>query len=297
MTGAAPFVASAIGECDRPDVVGSAQSDGDRTLQVTDQISRSASKLAEQYPKQYDGALAMCGVVGGSTEEVQYLANARILFDYFFPGVMPGDTFHSPTLDFSPGSPAFNAVAGSLQAGFFTPGAPTVQLFSTAHLPASNPTEIVISGLITTGFNVRFVNDVLGRTHGHIPYDNTAVVYSGSFDDAALNAVGGVERFSSDPDAVNYISKYYDPSGKLQIPVLTLHTLLDPVVPILVHEPKYLSLVNGTGSGNELVQQSVARYGHCAFQVQEELNAFDGLAAWSQGGNKPAGGDVTLPLP
>ena len=138
---------------------------------------------------------------------------------------------------------------------------------------------------------------MLSRTHGHIPYDNTAVVYSGSFDDAALNAVGGVERFSSDPDAVNYISKYYDPSGKLQIPVLTLHTLLDPVVPILVHEPKYLSLVNGTGSGNELVQQSVARYGHCAFQVQEELNAFDGLAAWSQGGNKPAGGDVTLPLP
>ena len=256
-----------------------------------------ALKLAEQYPSEYNGALVMCGPVGGGTPEVKYLADARILFDYFFPGVLPGDAFHTPTLDFSPGSPAFNAVAGALQAGFFTQGAPTFQLFSTAHLPASNPTEIVISGLTTIGFNVRFVNDVLSRTHGHIPYDNTAVVYSGSFDDAALNAVGGVERFSSDPDAVNYISKYYDPSGKLQIPVLTLHTLLDPVAPYDIHEGPYAAAVATAGSSNRLVQQSVARYGHCAFQLQEELNAFDGLASWSQGGSKPAGGDVTLPLP
>src|SRR5205085_11989515 len=49
VTGAALFVASAIGECDRPDVVRAAQSDGDRTLQVTDQIARSASKLAKEY--------------------------------------------------------------------------------------------------------------------------------------------------------------------------------------------------------------------------------------------------------
>src|SRR5205085_4089990 len=160
-----------------------------------------ALKLAEQYPSEYNGALVMCGPVGGGTPEVKYLADARILFDYFFPGVLPGDVFHTPTLDFTPGSPTFNAVAGALQAGFFTQGFPTVQLFYTAQLPASNPTEIVISGLTTMGFNVRFGNDVFSHTHGHIPYDNTAAGYSGSFDDAALNT--GVQRFGSDPDAVN----------------------------------------------------------------------------------------------
>src|SRR5438445_787174 len=82
--------------------------------------------LVERYPKQYDGALSMCGVVGGSTDEVQYLANARILFDYFFPGVMPGDAFHSPTLDFSPGSPAFNAVLQATVIGFSDPRQPTI---------------------------------------------------------------------------------------------------------------------------------------------------------------------------
>src|SRR3954469_22700995 len=47
-----------------------------------------ALKLAEQYPAEYSGALVMCGVVGGGTHEVAYLANVRILFDYFFPGVL-----------------------------------------------------------------------------------------------------------------------------------------------------------------------------------------------------------------
>src|SRR6266404_4246080 len=139
------------------------------------------AKLAERYPKQYDGALAMCGVVGGSTDEVKYLADARILFDYFFPGVMPGDTFHSPTLDFSPGSPAFNAVLQAVEIGFFDHRQPTIQLFLTAKLPASNPNEIVISILQTVGFNTRYGNDLLAHTQNRIPYDNQAVVYSGSF--------------------------------------------------------------------------------------------------------------------
>src|SRR5205807_6736193 len=122
----------------------------------------------------------------------KYLADARILFDYFFPGVMPGDAFHSPTLDFSPGSTAFNSVLQAIEIGFFDPRQPTIQLFLTARLPASNPNEIAGSILQTVGFNTRFGNDLLAHTQSHIPYDNRAVVYSGSFNDAALNL--GVER-------------------------------------------------------------------------------------------------------
>ena len=36
-------------------------------------------------PEQYDGALVMCGFVGGTPHEIAYMANARIAFDYFFP--------------------------------------------------------------------------------------------------------------------------------------------------------------------------------------------------------------------
>src|SRR5438270_9307969 len=189
-----------------------------------------ALKLAEQYPSEYNGALVMCGPVGGGTPEVKYLADARILFDYFFPGVMPGDAFHSPTLDFSPGSPAFNAVLQAAATGFFDPRQPTIQLFSTAKLPASNANEIVISILQTVGFNTRFGNNLLAHTQNHIPFDNIGVNYSGSFNDAALNL--GVERFAAQRDAVEYLEHNYDPSGNLNIPVLTLHNALDPVVPM-----------------------------------------------------------------
>jgi len=250
-------------------------------------------KLAEKFPSEYSGALAMCGTVGGGTPEVKYLADVRILFDHFFPGVVPGNIFNTPTLDFSPGSPTFDAVLQAVEVGFVLASQPTLQFASAARLPASNPTELVTSALEGVGFSVRFSDDLIDRTHGHIPYDNIGVVYTGSADDTQLNLT--VERFTSTPDAANYVARYYDPTGHLQIPVLTLHNLLDPVAPYF-HEQIYKSLVAQAGASNLLVQQSVTHYDHCTFSLQEKLNAFNGLAAWvSNPANKPAGGDVTLP--
>ena len=238
-------------------------------------------QLVEQYPSQYDGALIMCGPVGGSSLEIKYLADARLLYDDFFPGTLPGDAFHPVVQDFQPGSPAFMSVYGSLFNGFF------------AKLPFSNPQEMLISGLEAVGFNVRFGQDVLSRTHQHIPYDTSTTKYSGSFDDATLNAT--VQRFSSHPDAVNYVKHNYDPTGQLKIPVLTLHTLLDPVVPGS-HELAYAQAVAKAGSEQMLVQQSVARYDHCNFKPQEKLTALHQLDQWiSDPGQKPQSGNVTIP--
>ena len=256
------------------------------------------TKLVEKYPGQYNGALATCGPLGGGTPEVKYMADERILFDFFFPGVLQGDAFHTPTVDFSPGSPAFNQVLAALIAGFAD--FRTQQFFATANLqvnpfdpPAQIPTEIVISGLTGAGFSARFTNDLLNHTHGHIPYDNTGVVYSGSANDAALNA--GVERFTSSPDAVQYLETNYDPNGQLQLPFLTLHTVADPEVPFF-HEGLYAAKVTAAGASDHLVQRIVKRYGHCNFKVAEIMNSFDALATWvANPSQKPSGGDVTIP--
>ena len=255
------------------------------------------TKLIETYPGQYDGVLATCGPLGGGTPEIKYLADERILFDFFFPGVMQGDAFHTPTVDFSPGSPTFNQVLGALVAGFSD--FRTQQFFSTANLQVNPfdgpqiPTEIIESGLTGTGFSARFTNDLLSHTHGHIPYDNTQVVYSGSANDTALNA--GVERFTASPDAVQYLQTYYDPSGQLQIAFLSLHTIADPEVPFF-HEALYATKVSAAGASDHLVQQSVTRYGHCNFKVAEIMNSFDALANWvANPAQKPSGGDVTIP--
>lgn len=248
--------------------------------------------LTERFPGDYDGALPICGLVGGGASEVQYLGNARVAFDYFFPGTLPGGAFSTPTLDFSPGSPAFNAVLGALVTGFNPPNFLTVQYANVARLPGGNPNEIITSGLLTTGFSVRFTQDLLERTHDHIPFDNLATAYTGSFNDAALNA--GVERFSASPDALNYLQKYYTPTGQLRIPMLTLHTTADPIVPF-PQEAAYAQIVANAGASNMLVQQSVNRYGHCNVSAQETANALQGLFLWVNFGIKPPSGDVTVP--
>jgi pimeloyl-ACP methyl ester carboxylesterase len=248
--------------------------------------------LAEGYPGQYDAALPVCAPLGGGIPEVQYLGHARVLFDYFFPQVVPGDAFDVPAdLPFAPGSPLFTATQTALIQGLFAPGQPTLQFARVAGLPFTSIPELVTSAMSVVGFSIRFTNDVLDRTHGHVPFDNMDTVYAGSADDATLNA--RVERFSATPDAANYFERFYTPSGDLQIPTLTLHTRLDPVVPFW-HEAAYAVTTAQAGSGGQLVQRSIARYGHCAVSPAETAAAFADLVQWADGGAKPAGGDGTV---
>src|SRR6266550_2276368 len=51
----------------------------------------SALELGERFPGQYDGVLAMCGMVGGTPRELKYVGDVRALFDYYYPGVLPGN--------------------------------------------------------------------------------------------------------------------------------------------------------------------------------------------------------------
>lgn len=254
--------------------------------------------LAEKYPDQYDGALPMCGVLGGSAAEVNYVSNGRALYDFFFgsrtfgsfPYHLPGTAGDPVLLDFSPGSPAFTGVLQNLTAGFTPPYYPALQLAATVPIPVnqSDPSEVVAAEMNLIGFHVRFGSDLIERTHDRLPFDNTQTVYSDLLT-PALNPVinAGVARYTSTPDAVNYIAKYYTPTGKLSIPVVTLHTTRDPVVPVW-HEDLYLGTATKAGSADLLVQTKVNRYGHCTFTDQEMLTAFGKLVTWIEAGVKPA---------
>ena len=248
--------------------------------------------LAERYPDQYDAALPVCAPLAGGTAELTYLGDARVLFDYFFPGALPGGPFTvPPQTPFAPGSPVFTAALTALTQGLFAADQRTVQFARAARLPFTSVGELVASGMSVAGFSIRFTTDVLDRTHGHIPFDNMETVYSGTSNDAALNA--GVARFQVTPDAGNYIERYYTPAGTLQVPTLTLHTLWDPVVPFW-HEAAFAATAAGAGRSDWLVQRSVARYGHCAVSPAETIAAFSALVNWADGGPRPTGGDGTI---
>lgn len=240
--------------------------------------------LAERFPEQYDGVVSGCGLLGGGSEELKYVADGRMLFDYFFPGVIPGTPFDVPPgVDFSPGSPTYNDVYDALVQGLSSPDQPTLQFARTANLQAMNAGEIVTAGLTVVGFTVVHGNNLMDLTNSHMPYDNHDTWYEGSEDDDALNA--GVARFVSDPSAVNYFDHYYTPSGELHIPVLTLHKMRDPLVPIF-HETKYADTVDSAGALDFLLQRTVDGFGHCGFPAAEAA-AFSALVQWVQTGVKP----------
>jgi pimeloyl-ACP methyl ester carboxylesterase len=52
--------------------------------------------LVEQYPDRLDGGLGVCGPIGDFPYQIDYFGNARVLFEYFFPGLIPGDMFDPP---------------------------------------------------------------------------------------------------------------------------------------------------------------------------------------------------------
>ncbi len=233
---------------------------------------------AEQNPGLFAGALPMCGLMGGTRVETDYFFHVRVLFDVFYPGVIPGSAIHPPDdLEFGALQPALLAalVANPLGA---------VQIAAVQQIPYNNGTELFTSILTALFFNIEAFGDVVARSHGHNPFDNRNTWYAGSFDDVALNAA--VARFDADPAAVQHLDNWYRPHGNLKIPMLTLHTTRDPQVPAF-HQPVYAGVVAAAGASSHLVQRLFDRYGHCTFTLAEQLGAFAELVTWARTGVAP----------
>ncbi len=243
----------------------------------------AAADLLETYPGQYNGALLSCGPLAGSNPEIQYLGDERVIFDFFFPGIMPGDVNHTPLTDFSYGSPLFMAVYQALVEGFYD--GRTLQFAYFSNLQATNAEEIVAAGLTGMGFSARYTANIKSLTHEHDPYGNVG---------STIPIAPLLPIYIAAPDAIEYLDHYYTPTGKIQAPVVTLHTTLDPVIPIGVHEPAYAAAVNDQGASQFLVQRTVNRFGHCAMYPNEILGTFDDLWKWvADPTARPTGGDVT----
>ena len=247
-----------------------------------------ALALAERHASQYDGALLMCGIVGGATAHFNWLGSVRLLFDYFYPGVLPGSALYMPPgVDLTNDvlNPAQTAIAGNFPPVLF------IAAIDQTPLAGTSFAELAQSLVRAVAWHARGINDVTDRAHGHVPFDNTAGYTDAQaplgVPSAVLTAVNAaVPQYTSPPDVQAWLDHNYQPSGQLSFPVLTLHTTQDPSVPFF-HENLFASLVGGAGTGNFLVQRSINRYGHCAFTVAEMVTAFTDLVNWVENGVTP----------
>jgi pimeloyl-ACP methyl ester carboxylesterase len=231
----------------------------------------TAALAAELDPAQFSGALAACGPVGDFAAQVDYIGDFRVVFDYFFPGILPGTAIDIPdALQANWESQYVPTVLGALVAD---PDA-TQELLDVTGAPIDEG-DIFSVGETVVGllwYSVYATEDAQAKLGGQ-PYDNAERVYQGSTDDAALNA--GVARFTADAEAREALQRF-ETEGSIRIPVVTLHTTGDPIVPVS-QEDFFGSKVAAAGMDGLITQQAIERYGHCTFEVTELQSSFAAL--------------------
>lgn len=237
--------------------------------------------LVEQSPELFSGGLATCGPIGDFKKQIDYVGDMRVLFDYFFPGVIPPSPINVPPEVIENWESVYEpAVTAALAAN------PTAaqELMKTANAATDprDPSTVTTTALNVLWYNVYGTNDSIGRLGGN-PFGNRGRWYSGSSNDLLLNRT--VQRFAADRTALNAL-RAYQTSGVVTIPLVTLHTTKDEVVPYW-HELLYYAKVKAAGS-SDVILIPTPRYGHCNFTTAEVLAAF-GLLVLKVTGSRPAG--------
>ncbi len=248
-----------------------------------------ATLAVERYPDVFDGGLAGCGPIGDFERQINYFADFRVVFDYFFPDVLPGTALEIPQelIDNWDGvytpliADAIRSDPDSAERLLHVTGAPTER---------GNPDSVEATVLELLWYNVHATNDAVEKLGGQ-PLDNGNRRYHGGGRSSSLNRE--VERFTADPTALDEIALHYQTSGDLIRPLVTLHTTGDPVTPFW-HEHLYRRKAFRAGAQSFLANVTVDRYGHCNFTVVELLVGFSVLV-WEVNGEELVGVDAVLP--
>jgi pimeloyl-ACP methyl ester carboxylesterase len=226
-----------------------------------------ATLLVERSPDLFTSALATCGPIGSFRAQLDYFADFRVLFDYFFPGLIPGSPIDIPPNVMTDWQTLYVPRIMAALAARPDRALELMRVAKAAYDPAS-PATIVNTTLNVLWYNVFGTNDAVQKLGGN-PYGNRLRFYFGSSNDLRLNL--SVQRFTASPVASAAL-RNYETNGNLNVPLVTLHTTSDEVVPFW-HELLYLGKVDLVNRGR-FIPLPVLRYGHCNFMTNEVLSSF-----------------------
>ena len=230
--------------------------------------------MIERYPETYNAGLDLCGVVGNASNMLARGFDARVVFDYYFPGVLPNPA--KVPKDFELTEQLSTSVFQRIQAK--PQASAAIRKFAGIHDNRDLAGTIV---LIT-----HILKDVEQRAGGN-PFDNRDIIYNGTSDDNALN--DGVKRYAADKGALAYLQHYVTLTGRLTRPVLAIHTTYDPLVPPAIPN-EYSLLTHEAGAGDMFVQQYVKHDGHCHITAAETEKGFQELRRWKDAHQPPKAG-------
>ena len=254
----------------------------------------------ETWPKTFDGAMPICGVMGDS-ELFDYFQDSYLLAEYF-----AGNDVVVPTPDDYFSSGRYWATFAELGPGF-----PAVLNEQGEQYKAA--IEQLTGGVRPT-FDEGFVGPVgavfpfiFGQAATDLSRGNWKTEYqldgdpSLSDEEAMLNEL--IPRLKADPHYRQKAGQNQSPdsendspylSAKLKVPVLSLHTLGELFVPFHM-EQIYAERAAKHGKSHMLVTRAIRDITHCGFDGAELVQAFDDLVAWVEDGVVPAGDAILDP--
>jgi hypothetical protein len=265
-------------------------------------------ELAERNGGTFDGYLAACSIGAGTPREADLFAVQRLAYDVTFglPSAWGnvGDVrddldFEGEVLPvlfghiFDPLNSQLNfakfefirLVAGVPGSGLTPPTYPD-WLFSDFYFASEGTAELErrAGGPVTQN---------LDHAYALTTAEKDYLAGIGIDADPLLQAMNARRNVSAPPASRNYVEHYAQYTGRIKKPVLTLHTVIDQLVPV-ANESAYRQTVEAAGMGSLLAQAYYAgRAGHCNFNAVQLVTALHALDAWVDSGVAPT--DASFP--
>jgi len=263
--------------------------------------------LIQRYPDRFSAGLPMCGVLSGGVATWNTALDGAFAFQQLIDPQVQVVNIGNPTANLAG---AITAAAGAQATpqgqarlalvaalgdtpGWFTPLSPEP---GAADYAGQEANQFLWDTQVDFPFIFALRAELEARAHGN-PSWNTGVNYFRDLARSAdlpevvalyrkaglslrhdLQTLNQATRISAAPAAVAYLAHNIVFTGRLPVPVLTMHTTGDGLV-VPENEQAYRSAVDRAGDGRLLRQIFVDRAGHCAFTPAETITAVQVLVS------------------
>ncbi len=254
-----------------------------------------AAKGAEMHSagKPYDGVLLTSGVLAGGPRAYDFRLDLRVVYQYLCHNHPRPD---EPAYPLWMGLPDGSTMTSQGLAqrteeclGLHKPAAARTpeqaQKIKTLVDVLRVPESSIPGHLNWATFHFR---DIARRSGGSV-FGNIDARYSGSTDDAALNA--GVLRYATDPAALARFAEDTELSGRIAVPVLTVHAIHDPTA-FVEMQHRFASTMAAAGRAGNLVQTFSNDSVHSYISDASYVALLDAMRQWLEAGTPPTPASV-----
>jgi pimeloyl-ACP methyl ester carboxylesterase len=256
--------------------------------------------LIEQFPEEYDGAIALCAPDAGTQrlfdQRLDITLSYAALFDWNpvwgTPGELRNDLNFMTEMYGVVLSQMTPANKGKWEFIRLVNRIPIDSFYAPDNNRLMNLYMAIMSRLEMEHRAGGRVAQNVDRVYKLTDEEKTYLAGLGVDANEYLARMNEKRIYVADPQARQFVEQYYDPTGLVTRPLLTIHTTGDPLA-VPSHERAYALTVQRAGHRKYLLQEFTTGTGHCSFTTDQNMTAVNSMMQWLDSGKRP--GDSLFP--